>query len=72
MSSTLRLANTAAVEPRLLSRQAAAAYLSVCERTVRNLARRGELPEVRLAGRVLYDSLDLDALIERQKSASED
>jgi Helix-turn-helix domain len=68
MNSALRLANRAAIEPRLLNRRDAAVYLAVCSRTLKNLTKRGELPEVRLAGAVRYDQADLDRLIDDKKS----
>ncbi len=46
---------------------AAADYLGVSHWTVRDFAWRGELPEVRLGRRLLFDMRDLDALIERNK-----
>ena len=48
----------------------AAKMLGVCERTVRNLTKRGELPVIRIAGCVRYSR---EALIEfvRQRSKRE-
>lgn len=53
----------------LVPQREAAALLCVCERTVFDLAARGELRRVRLPGcsRVLYDRADVLALIERAK-----
>ena len=68
MNSDLRLANRAAIEPRLLNRRDAAVYLAVCSRTLKNLTKCGLLPEVRLAGAVRYDQADLDSLINQKKT----
>jgi hypothetical protein len=56
--------------PRLLNRRDAGRYLGVCPRTVSNLVLRGELREVRLLGRRLYDLSDIDRLIDRRKTGS--
>jgi helix-turn-helix protein len=63
--------------PRLLGVEAAATYLGIGPRTVRDLVRLGSVPAVKLmipgAGRgrpfsrLLVDVLDLDALIARSK-----
>jgi len=53
--------------PRLLSVKEAAAYLSVSPWTIRSLGWNGEIPEVKIGRRVLYDRLDLDRFIERSK-----
>ena len=51
---------------RLLSRDEAAAYLNVSKRTL--IGRIDpELDRVSIGRRVLYDVLDLDALIDREK-----
>ena len=55
------------VRPRLLGVREAAAYLSLSHWTVREMAWRGEVPEVRLGRRLLFDLRDLDALIETSK-----
>jgi len=65
--SPIRLAPPDSIEPRLLNRRDAAHYMSLCPRTLRNLTKRGELPEVRLAGAVRYDQADLDRLIDQKK-----
>ena len=43
--------------------------LRVSERTAWGLARRGDLPAVRIGRRLLFDPVDLRAFIERQKTA---
>lgn len=53
--------------PRLLDVKQAGAYLGVSPWTVRELAWRGELPEVRIGRRLLFDIRDLDGLVERNK-----
>ena len=52
---------------RLLSVKEAAAYLSVSVWTVRGLGWSGEIPEVKIGRRVLFDREDLDRFIERSK-----
>ncbi len=44
----------------------AARLLGVCEKTVRNLTKRGELPVVRIMGRVLYRRVDLEDFVRRR------
>ena len=58
------------VEPLIVDIQTAAELLNVSERTIRNLTRRGELPVVRIASRVLYSRTDLIEFI-RQRSKRE-
>jgi excisionase family DNA binding protein len=52
---------------RLLSQQAAAAYLGISYWTLRDLIFRGDLPSVRIGRRTLVDRQDLDAFLERVK-----
>jgi excisionase family DNA binding protein len=48
----------------LLSQQAAADYLGVTERTIRNYVSRGQLRAYRVGGRLVrVDQADLDALL---------
>lgn len=51
----------------LLTPREAAAALSVCEKTLWSLARRGELPAVRIGRAVRYDVADLQAFINGRK-----
>lgn len=51
------------VESLLVDVTTAATLLNVCEKTIRNLTKRGELPVVRIAGRVLYSREDLTNFI---------
>jgi excisionase family DNA binding protein len=53
--------NNLAVEPLLIDVKTAAKLLNVCERTIRTLTKRGELPVVKILGRVLFSR---DALTE--------
>ncbi len=53
---------------RLYALRDAAAYLGVSVRTIRELIWKGELPQVRVARRVLVDLRDLDLYISAQKS----
>ena len=48
----------------------AAKMLGVCERTIRNLAKKGELPIVKILGRVLFSREDLIEFV-RQRSKRE-
>ena len=57
-----------ALPRRLYALPDAAGYLGVSVRTVRELIWRGELPQVRIARRVLVDLKDLDAYIASQKT----
>lgn len=52
---------------RLLTLPEAAAYLAISPWTVRELQWKGKLPRVDLGRKLLFDQVDLDALIERQK-----
>lgn len=56
-----------AVEPRLLSVKAAAAYLSTSAWTVRQLGWHKKIPMVRFGRAVAFDKKDLDAYVERAK-----
>jgi len=53
----------------LLDLHEVARALRVSERTAWGLARRGDLPAVRIGRRLLFDPADLRAFIERQKTA---
>jgi hypothetical protein len=64
------VAGQIAVSPRLLSLDAAAAYLSMSPWTIRNLEAQGVLPRVRVPlpqggelRKLLFDKADLDRLI---------
>ena len=57
------------VEPLLLTPKEAAKALSVCERTLYELTKTGELPAVRIGRAVRYDVGDLRAWIERAKKS---
>jgi len=51
----------------LLSARDTAAALGVCERTLWERTRTGEIPCVRIGRRVLYEPRDLEAWIAQQK-----
>ncbi len=52
---------------RLLSVKEAAAYLGISPWTMRGLGWNGEIPEVKIGRRRLFDRRDLDAFVERSK-----
>ncbi len=52
---------------RLLIVKEAAAYLGISQWTMRGLGWNGEIPEVKIGRRVLFDRRDLDAFVERSK-----
>lgn len=58
-----------AAEPLLVSEREAARLLGISARTMWSIGNRGEIPRVRIAARVLYDSRDLRAYIDRAKRA---
>jgi excisionase family DNA binding protein len=62
--------NVLSVEPLTVNVKEAARMLGVCERTIRNLTKLGELPVIRIASRVLYSREDLIEFI-RQRSKQE-
>jgi excisionase family DNA binding protein len=57
--------------PRLLfTPREAAKALSVCEKTLWSLSKRGDLPAVRIGRAVRYDVADLRAFIDGQKGGA--
>lgn len=54
---------------RMLPRKEAAYYLGISLRSLDELAAAGAFPKTVIAGRTLFDRVDLDAYIERVKSA---
>ena len=54
------------VVPLVVDVVVAAKMLGVCPRTVRNLTKRGELPVVRIASRVLYRVEDLTNFVQQR------
>ena len=59
------------LERRLLNYERAAAYLGISVRAMKELGGpQGQILQVKLGGRVLFDKTDLDAHIERVKRAS--
>ncbi|WP_447601034.1 helix-turn-helix domain-containing protein [Nitrospira sp. Nam80] len=55
------------MDKRLLSAREAGRYLGISHRTVWTWAQIGWLPAIHMGRRVLFDRLQLDAVIERQK-----
>jgi len=53
--------------PRLLSVKDGAMYLGVSVWTMRSLGWTGEVPEVKIGRRTLFDLKDLDQFVERSK-----
>ena len=62
--------NDVLAEPLLLDVKTVAKMLNVCERTIRTLTKMGELPVVKILGRVLYSREDLVEFV-RQRSTRE-
>jgi excisionase family DNA binding protein len=58
--------DVAEVESLVVDVRTAAKMLGVCERTVRNLTKRGELPVIRIAGCVRYSVEDLKEFVRQQ------
>ncbi len=57
--------------PLLLSIKQAAQALSLCERTIWDLVKKGELPHVKVGRRVLFSPASLQSWIERQESTTD-
>lgn len=55
------------MEKRFFSCREIATYLGTCEKTVRRLCDRGELPAVRLGGSVKIDKKRLDEMLEKRE-----
>ena len=58
--------NDVVLEPLTVNAKTAAKMLGVCERTVRTLTKMGELPVVKILGRVLYRPDDLIEFVQRR------
>ena len=56
------------IAPLLLAPKEAAKTLSICERTLYGLTKRGELPAVRIGRAVRYNVQDLKKFIEKKTS----
>ena len=63
MKGIMMMKNDIVLEPLTVNAKTAASMLGVCERTVRTLTKKGELPVVRILGRVLYRPNDLIAYV---------
>lgn len=57
-----------AISPRLLTVADAARYLGRTEKSIRHLVQRRKLPSIRGDGRVMFDRVDLDAWIKRNRA----
>ena len=58
--------NDIVLEPLTVNAKTAAKMLGVCERTVRTLTKMGELPVVKILGRVLYRPDDLIEFVQQR------
>ncbi|MDA2933440.1 excisionase family DNA-binding protein [Acidobacteria bacterium AH-259-D05] len=61
------VSQTNALQPRLLSYQAATQYLSLSYWTVRHMVVEGQIPHLKVGSRVLIDVEDLNKWIEQHK-----
>jgi excisionase family DNA binding protein len=59
------------IEPLLLNPRQAAAALNICERTLFELTKAGQLPTIRIGRAVRYDRVDLQRWIDETKQVSE-
>lgn len=57
-----------AIAPRLLTVADAARYLGRTEKSIRHLVQRRKLTSIRGDGRVMFDRVDLDAWIKRNRA----
>jgi excisionase family DNA binding protein len=55
------------IQPRLISRKAAAAFLGISERLLWTISHEGRIPVVRIGRKLLYDRADLVDFIELAK-----
>ena len=58
--------NDIVLEPLTVNAKTAAKALGICERTLRTLTKNGELPVVRILGRVLYRPEDLIKFVQQR------
>ncbi len=56
------------IAPRLLTVADAALYLGRTEKSIRHLVQRRKLASIRGDGRVMFDRIDLDAWIKRNRT----
>lgn len=61
-------AQPTAIAPRLLTVADAARYLGRTEKSIRHLVQRRKLASIRGDGRVMFDRVDLDAWIKRNRA----
>jgi len=57
-----------AIAPRLLTVADAARYLGRTEKSIRHLVQRRKIASIRGDGRVMFDRVDLDAWIKRNRA----
>jgi len=62
--------NPTPIERRLFPVDDAAYYLGISRRQVYKLVEAGEIPKVPIGSRSMFDRVDLDAYIERIKTAA--
>ena len=55
--------NDIVIEPLTVNVKTAAKMLGVCEKTIRNLTKSGELPVVRIGSRAVYSREDLTEFV---------
>lgn len=58
------------MDARAMTVREVAAYLSVAEKTIYRLAKRGELPGFKVAGAWRFQRPDIDRWIDEQKTAA--
>lgn len=68
---TESLASAPAISPLLVDERAARRLLGgLCQKTLYNLRRAGDLPAVKIGSRTMYDVADLAAFVARAKTRS--
>lgn len=67
---TMPVPADAGVSPLVLNVREAAKLLSISERTLFTITKRGEMPAVRIGSRVLYDPADLANYVQRRKATA--
>lgn len=67
----MRMTSSAGNDRLLLTAREAAAALSISERTLWSITRRGEIAHIACGRKVLYSPSDLDAWIDRQRTNGE-
>jgi excisionase family DNA binding protein len=70
MSNTPNATPITVQAPMLVTTQQAAPLMALCEKTIRNLVKRGELRAVRCGRALRIDPRDITAWIDRQKGGT--